>query len=125
MESLRKLLEKVNTENPTPFDLKIASLSNYYIGLERKRDIKKLRRLKLLVHLYPSIIEKNTFRVIQAFVENPNEQSLIVKSNPEKITAFEHKLMRKYYGDIIYERNIDINNKFRVTDLYEYFGLGD
>jgi hypothetical protein len=124
MESLRKLLEKVNTENPTSFDLKIVSLSNYYIGLERRRDIKKIRRLKLLVHLYPSIIEKNAFRSIQALVEDPSEKTLIVIRNPEKITAIEHELIQKYYGDIVFNGN-NLKPVFKVLDLYECFGLND
>ena len=124
MESLKKLLEKVNTENPTPFDLKIVSLSNYYIGLERRRDIKKIRRLKLLVHLYPSIIEKNAFRSIQTLVENPTEKTLIVIRNPEKITAIEHELIQKYYGYIRFNGN-NLKPVFKVLDLYECFGLND
>ena len=123
MESLRKLLEKVNTENPTPFDLKIASLSNYYIGLERKRDIKKIRRLKLLVHLYPSIIEKNSFRVIQKMIESPTDKTIIMR-NTKNITYYENILIQKHYGDIPRVAGAS-SVTFKVLDLYEYFGLGD
>jgi len=123
MESLRKLLEKVNTENPTPFDLKIASLSNYYIGLERNRDIKKIRRLKLLVHLYPSIIEKNSFRVIQKMIESPTDKTIIVR-NTKNIAYFENILIQKHYGDVPRVAGAS-SVAFRVLDLYEYFGLGD
>ncbi len=124
MENLRKLLEKVNKENPTPFDLKIVSLRDYYVGLERKRDIKKLRRLKLLVHLYPSIIEKNAFRAIQTLVEDPGEKTLIIIRNPEKITSLEYELIQKHYGNIRFNGN-NLKAVFKVLDLYERFGLND
>ena len=124
MENLRELLEKVNTDNPTPFDLKIVSLRDYYVGLERKRDIKKLRRLKLLVHLYPNIIKKNAFRAIQTLVEEPGEKTLMIIRNPENITAVEHELIQKYYGDIRFNGN-NLKAVFKVLDLYERFGLND
>ena len=124
MENLRELLEKVNTDSPTPFDLKIVSLRDYYVGLERKRDIKKLRRLKLLVHLYPNIIKKNAFRAIQTLVEDPGEKTLIIIRNPEKITAVEQELIKKYYGNIRFDGN-NLKAMFKVLDLYERFGLND
>ena len=124
MENLRELLEKVNTDNPTPFDLKIVSLRDYYVGLERKRDIKKLRRLKLLVHLYPNIIKKNAFRAIQTLVEEPGEKTLMIIRNPEKITAVEQELIKKYYGNIRFDGN-NLKAMFKVLDLYERFGLND
>ena len=52
MESIKKLMEGISAENPTDFDMRLISLKNYYVSLKKKKDIKKLRRLKLLLYMY-------------------------------------------------------------------------
>ena len=121
MENLKKLMEKINTNNPSDFDIRLISLKNYYVSLKKNRDIKKFRRLKLLVHLYPKLIERNNFHSIQAIVENPLDRTLVIREK-EHIMAIEYNLAKKYNCNF----NPDyLQAVFRVSDLYDYFGLGD
>jgi len=122
MESLKKLMEGINTENPTDFDMRLISLKNYYVSLKKKKDIKKLRRLKLLLYMYPKILEKNNFRSIQVIVENPLDRTLAIREK-EHVTALECKLASKLYNGTF---NPDCHRViFRVSDFYGYFGVGD
>ncbi len=120
MKTIKEMLKEVNKDNPSDIDLKVISLTRYYNDLKKKRDIKKLRRLKLLVHLYPKMITKNSFRAIQEIVENPSLQTLIIR-NSENITSVEYELIQKYYGAIDYSESLKAI--FKVSDLYEKFGL--
>ena len=122
MKSIKEMLKEVNKDNPSEIDLRVISLTNYYNDLKKKKDIKKLRRLKLLVHLYPKMITKNSFRLIQEIVENPGIQTFIIR-NTENITSVERGLIQKFYGQIPYTESLKAT--FKVSDLYEKFGLGD
>jgi hypothetical protein len=115
-------MEGINTENPTNFDMRLISLKNYYVSLKKKKDIKKLRRLKLLLYMYPKILEKNNFRSIQVIVENPLDRTLAIREK-EHVTALECKLASKLYNGTF---NPDCHRViFRVSDFYDYFGVGD
>lgn len=122
MKSIKKLMEGINTENPTNFDMRLISLKNYYVSLKKKKDIKKLRRLKLLLYMYPKILEKNNFRSIQVIVENPLDRTLAIREK-EHVTSLECKLASKLYNGTF---NPDCHRViFRVSDFYDYFGVGD
>ena len=122
MESLKKLMEGVNKENPTDLDIRLISLKNYYVSLKKKKDIKKLRRLKLLLYMYPKMIRKNNFRSIELIVEDPAFKTLLI-CEKEHVTALECKLANKLYNGTF---NPDCHMvTFRVSDFYDYFGVGD
>lgn len=122
MESIKKLMEGINTENPTDFDMRLISLKNYYVSLKKKKDIKKLRRLKLLLYMYPKMIRKNSFRSIELIVEDPAFKTLWIREK-EHVTALECKLANKLYNGTF---NQDCHRvTFRVSDFYDYFGVGD
>lgn len=121
MESIKKLIEGINTENPTELDMRLISLKNYYTSLKKKREIKKIRRLKLLLYMYPKMIMRNNFRSIEMIVEDPTYKTLWVRDK-NNVTAIEYGLATKLNNNF----NLDSNRvTFRVSDFYDYFGVGD
>jgi hypothetical protein len=112
-------MEGINIENPTGFDVRLISLKNYYVSLKKRKEIKKLRRLKLLLYMYPKIIMANNFRSIEMIVEDPTDKTVYV-TEKKNMTALEYGLARKYSNETFSDRLI-----FRVSDFYDYFGVGD
>lgn len=121
MENLKDLISKVNRENPTEFDLRVISLTEFYKGLKKDKNMKALRRLKLLLYLYPTLVYKNSFRNIESIVLDPSGKKLSIRDRKE-FSPLEIHLLKKNYGEIPENRYAVV---FRVSDLYEYFGLGD
>ena len=119
MDNLKKLLEKVNTTNPTEFDIRIVSLKNFYISLKKEKQIKNLRRLKLLLYLYPKILEENSFRIIEGIVLNPKEKTIRIKTRNTYASYEEYAIKKRYANRPIPSGSI----VFAASDLYEYFGL--
>lgn len=122
MESLKNLMGKIDPENPSDFDIRLISLKNYYVSLKRKKDIKKLRRLKLLLYMYPKMLERNNFRSIEMVVEDPADRTLWVRDK-EHMSAVEYRLANKLFNGRFSPDSLKI--MFRVSDFYDYFGLGD
>ena len=122
MESLKNLMGKIDPKNPSDFDIRLISLKNYYVSLKRKKDIKKLRRLKLLLYMYPKMLERNNFRSIEMVVEDPADRTLWVRDK-EHMSAVEYRLANKLFNGRFSPDSLKI--MFRVSDFYNYFGLGD
>ncbi len=122
MESIKKLMEGVNKENPTDLDIRLISLKNYYVSLKRKKEIKKLRRLKLLLYMYPKMLMRNNFRSIEMVVEDPADRTLWVRDK-EHMSAVEYRLANKLFNGRFSPDSLKI--MFRVSDFYDYFGVGD
>ena len=122
MESLKNLMGKIDPKNPSDFDIRLISLKNYYVSLKRKKDIKKLRRLKLLLYMYPKMLERNNFRSIEMVVEDPADRTLWVRDK-EHMSAVEYRLANKLFNGRFSPDSLKI--MFRVSDFYDYFGLGD
>lgn len=120
MENLKKLMEKINTENPSEIDIRLISLKDYYVSLKKNKDIKKLRRLKILLYMYPKMFMKNNFRIIKMIVEDPVYKTLWIREK-ESMTALEYDLAKKLNPGF----NPDTHRViFRVSDFYDYFGVG-
>ena len=122
MESLKNLMGKIDPKNPSDFDIRLISLKNYYVSLKKKKDIKKLRRLKLLLYMYPKMLERNNFRSIEMVVEDPSDRTLWVRDK-EHMSAVEYRLANKLFNGRFSPDSLKI--MFRVSDFYDYFGLGD
>ena len=122
MESLKNLMGKIDLKNPSDFDIRLISLKNYYVSLKKKKDIKKLRRLKLLLYMYPKMLERNNFRSIEMVVEDPADRTLWVRDK-EHMSAVEYRLANKLFNGRFSPDSLKI--MFRVSDFYDYFGLGD
>lgn len=122
MENIRKLMEGINKENPTDLDIRLISLKNYYISLKKKKDMKKLRRLKLLLYMYPKMLMRNNFRSIEMVVEDPADRTLWVRDK-EHMSAVEYRLANKLFNGRFNPDSLKI--MFRVSDFYDYFGVGD
>ena len=122
MESLKNLMGKIDPKNPSDFDIRLISLKNYYVSLKRKKEIKKLRRLKLLLYMYPKMLERNNFRSIEMVVEDPADRTLWVRDK-EHMSAVEYRLANKLFNGRFSPDSLKI--MFRVSDFYNYFGLGD
>lgn len=122
MESLKNLMGKIDPKNPSDFDIRLISLKNYYVSLKRKKEIKKLRRLKLLLYMYPKMLERNNFRSIEMVVEDPADRTLWVRDK-EHMSAVEYRLANKLFNGRFSPDSLKI--MFRVSDFYDYFGLGD
>lgn len=122
MESLKNLMGKIDPKNPSDFDIRLISLKNYYVSLKKKKDIKKLRRLKLLLYMYPKMLERNNFRSIEMVVEDPADRTLWVRDK-EHMSAVEYRLANKLFNGRFSPDSLKI--MFRVSDFYDYFGLGD
>ena len=122
MENIKKLMEGINKENPTDLDIRLISLKNYYISLKKKKDMKKLRRLKLLLYMYPKMLMRNNFRSIEMVVEDPADRTLWVRDK-EHMSAVEYRLANKLFNGRFNPDSLKI--MFRVSDFYDYFGVGD
>ena len=119
MESLKNLMGKIDPKNPSDFDIRLISLKNYYVSLKKKKDIKKLRRLKLLLYMYPKMLERNNFRSIEMVVEDPADRTLWVRDK-EHMSAVEYRLANKLFNGRFSPDSLKI--MFRVSDFYDYFG---
>ena len=122
MESLKNLMGKIDPKNLSDFDVRLISLKNYYVSLKRKKEIKKLRRLKLLLYMYPKMLERNNFRSIQMIVEDPGSRTILV-NDKKHMTSMEYELANKFFRGNFNPDFLKIT--FKVSDFYDYFGLGD
>ena len=122
MESLKNLMGKIDPNNLSDFDARLISLKNYYVSLKRKKEIKKLRRLKLLLYMYPKMLMRNNFRSIEMIVEDPADRTLWVRDK-EHMSAVEYRLANKLFNGRFSPDSLKI--MFRVSDFYDYFGVGD
>lgn len=122
MESLKELLSKVDKTHPTEMDVKITSIAKFYNDLKLNGDIKKFKRLKLLYHLYPSVFTKNKFMNIESVVNNPLNSRMVIRDRCSYTAFEEYAIKKSNNGQIPYYAG---SVSFKVSDLYEYFGISD
>lgn len=118
MKNLKQLVNEINKESPNENDLRYASFKDYYLKIRSEKDKKKFRRLKLLVSLYPEILQKNSFRSVEGIVDSPEGKFIRINTNRQPY-AFETHLSAKMPN---YCSSYPIT--FKVSDLYEYYGIG-
>lgn len=118
MKSLKQIISEIDPNNVRVDNCKWVSYAKLYDSLKRDGDKTNYRRLKLLVSLYPTILERNNFRIIEKVVKEPTGRLMHV-SRRRELYRFEEILNRKYNAETG-DRAI---GTYRITDLYEYFGI--
>ena len=119
MENLKQLLTKVNKDNPSEFDVRLVSLKKFYNDLKKSGNIDEWKRFKLIVHLYPNVLYRNSFRSIESMVHSPNGKRMAIRDR-KTFTKYEEYALKRYYGSEIPNSSYLM---FYISDLYDYFGL--
>lgn len=122
MENLKQLISKIDANSPTPLDMRVLSFKHYYLDLRKNKDMKKIKRLKLVFSLYPNILLKNDFRHITSLVETPSNVFMKIRDVSRSLTKFEEYALLKNYGVNLPSTNCS-PLKYKLSDLYEYFGV--
>ena len=123
-EILRALREDKKRVDFTDVELKCVSIKLLYTKLKNEHNIKKIRRMKLLFHFYPSLLENMSFKSIEKCINEPSD--FIFTVSDKRVTMYPHE---KY---AIEKRCSGINPYYPVTSpirsfyaihFFEYFGV--
>ena len=118
MKNLKQIISEIDPKSVRVDNCKWISYARYYDKLKHDKDKTRYRRLKLLVSLYPNILERNNFRIVEKVVENPTGRLMHI-SRCRELYKFEEVLNKKYN----FETGDRAIGTYRITDLYEYFGV--
>lgn len=122
MKTIKEIISNIDVKKEvTNVEVVCMSVLGLYKELKAAGDIRGIRRLKLLMYYYPSMIERCSFSVIERCVKEP--ERVILQISNERGWLHEHE---KYAINKNSRRLPAIllkNRKFLVSDFFNFFDI--